>query len=204
LEPLLKAGERASAGILKKTGVATMAKKKPYSLKLSGPEGPGVEKFETLAQAGVYLAERYQGAEYLKGDSVMGTDYVNYTLVGFKLSDVGKFSFEDGWKEFGFYDWCGGSIVDLGKGDFHVVECSDCGEHGVNESVIKVFDSIDKAIAFASAKAEATEYDWYKIHNAGVPMGYIDSDSFEFHLSPPPTVVSVDRFEPQVDDDVPF
>jgi hypothetical protein len=177
LEPLLKAGERASAGILKKTGVATMAKKKPYSLKLSGPEGPGVEKFETLAQAGVYLAERYQGAGYLQGDSVMGTDYVNYTLVGFKLSDVGKFWFDEGWKEFGFFDWCGGSIVDLGKGEFHVVQLHECGEFPVSSNVIKACVTLEQAIEFGQAMTASAELEWYEIHKGGVVIGYIDSDS---------------------------
>ena len=66
--------------------------------------GPAhTEKFATLKEASNYIKERWQGADYVDGYDGFHTDYCTYELVGFTLTDIGRFYFiDDDVREFKF------------------------------------------------------------------------------------------------------
>jgi hypothetical protein len=68
-------------------------------------EGRGkgtTQSFATLAEASVYIQDRWQGVEYKDGPNGFHTDYSEYTLSGFTFSDIGKTNWEGGYPEFQF------------------------------------------------------------------------------------------------------
>lgn len=70
--------------------------KKPYKIEARefGKGRPSVESFADLTAATQFIKDRWQGAEYVDGADQFHTDYCSYTLRGFVLADVGRFSFE--------------------------------------------------------------------------------------------------------------
>lgn len=65
---------------------------KPYVVK-GREEGRGrwsVERFATLAEASRYIQDRWQGFEYKDGPDGFHTDYCEYVVEGFVLSDIGS------------------------------------------------------------------------------------------------------------------
>jgi hypothetical protein len=142
-----------------------MAAKK-FKVKYEGIDGNSVSSFSSLAAAGKYLSERYQGAEYLSGMDVMGTDYAQYVLVGFTLGDVGKFEYCDGYRDFQFYDWAGGKLVEIKK--FTVVTQDD--SEYAEERVVASFD--DLAAAIAKAIELCSDYRQFGIKEGKKSLGY--------------------------------
>jgi len=123
-----------------------MATKK-FKIRYHGIDGNSTDSFSSLAKAGKFLAERYQGPEYLRGSHSMGTDYAQYELVGFSLSDVGKFDYSEGYIEFEFYDWAGGRLVEVKR--FAVVAWSEEEDRLPQKTVIASFGTREQAIAEA-------------------------------------------------------
>lgn len=142
-----------------------MAAKK-FKIKYQGIDGNSVSSFSSLADAGKYLFDRYQGADYLSGSSVMGTDYANYVLVGFSLSDVGCFEYVDGYRDFQFCDWAGGKLVQLKK--FSVVAQDD--SEYASEYVVASFDHILEAIA--KAVELSSDYRQFGVRDGSSCIGY--------------------------------
>jgi hypothetical protein len=63
---------------------------------------PSVNTFATLTDAAAFIKARWQGAEYCDGDANFHTDYCTYELRGFTLSQIGRFSFDEGDRLFTF------------------------------------------------------------------------------------------------------
>ena len=61
------------------------------------------ETFATLAEAATYVQDRWQGEEYMDGDSAFHTDYSRYYLEGFTLKDIGTLNCTGAWPEFVFH-----------------------------------------------------------------------------------------------------
>lgn len=139
---------------------------KKFKIKYSGVDGSSVESFSSLAEAGKYLSDRYQGADYLSGMDVMGTDYARYVLVGFRLSDVGKFEYCDGYRDFQFYDWAGGKLVEIKK--FTVVTQDD--SEYAEQCVVASFD--DLAAAIAKAVELCSDYRQFGVKEGKKSFGY--------------------------------
>lgn len=153
-------------GDLQEEGCIMAAKK--FKIKYMGIDGESTDSFSTLAEAGKFLSERYQGAEYLSGSSVMGTDYAKYTLVGFNLNDVGKFDYSEGYPEYQFYDWAGGNLVQIKK--FTVVRWSHNGEYPSSKLIIASFDELAHAIAESLELCD--DYDAIRVEEDGRNVGY--------------------------------
>ena len=157
-----------------------MAAKK-FKIKYMGIDGNSTDSFATLAEAGKFLSDRYQGADYLSGSSVMGTDYAKYVLVGFNLNDVGKFDYSEGYKEYQFYDWAGGKLVEIKK--FTVVQWSDNDEYPSSKLILASFDGLEQAIAKAIELCD--DYNSINVEEDGKDLGYavdkqwIDNVPFE-------------------------
>jgi hypothetical protein len=118
---------------------------KRFKIKYQGVDGNSTDSFSSLADAGKFLASRFQGCEYIKRENVMGTDYADYVLVGFQMQDVGKFSYHDGYRDFQFFDWAGGTLVEIKK---FTVFAQDDSEYA-DKRVLASFDTLDEAIAKA-------------------------------------------------------
>lgn len=78
--------------------------KSVYSVKCfqEGRGKPSVNRFATLNAASEYIQNRWQGAEYCHGTDNFNTDYSSYELSGFTLSDIGTFTYKDGYRHFVF------------------------------------------------------------------------------------------------------
>lgn len=63
---------------------------------------PSTKKFSTLEKAAEYIKEYWQGPDYIDGEHGFHTDYCNYELIGFKLSDIGRFHITDDYRDFTF------------------------------------------------------------------------------------------------------
>jgi hypothetical protein len=80
--------------------------KKKYRIegREEGRGKPFITRFDTLEQAYRYIADRWQGSEYIDGPAAFHTDYSTYELFGFELSDLGK----RGWNaeyQYPTWDW---------------------------------------------------------------------------------------------------
>ena len=96
----------------------------------------------------------------------MGTDYANYVLVGFSLSDVGRFDYCDGYRDFEFYDWAGGRAVQIKR--FSVV-AQDDGEYATERTVAS-FSHILEAIAMAVELS--SDYRQFGVRDGSSCIGY--------------------------------
>jgi hypothetical protein len=139
---------------------------KKFKINYRGVDGKSVKSFSTLEEAGKYLADRYQGADYLLGSNVMGTDYAQYELTGFSLSDVGQFDFSQGYKDFEFYDWAGGTLRHIRR--FTVVQRGDC--VGDGQVVVASYDTLEEAIT--EAIKLCSEDLQFNIEDNGTDIGY--------------------------------
>ena len=85
--------------------------KNPYQINCreEGRGKPSVNKFATLPEAQTYIKDRWQGADYMDGDSGFHTDASTYELIGFTLKDVGTVSWlGEGagiWRDYKFTDF---------------------------------------------------------------------------------------------------
>ena len=52
------------------------------------------KRFKSIAEAAKYIQDRWQGADYMDGDTAFHTDYCTYTCHGFTLLDLGKRTFK--------------------------------------------------------------------------------------------------------------
>lgn len=87
IESLGYYGKEIKTGDVEKilTGVAHSFDK-PYAVTYSGVDGSCTESFDDLEVAGEYVKDRYQ---YWKGEDGFGSDYANYSLHGFTMSEIG-------------------------------------------------------------------------------------------------------------------
>ena len=148
-----------------------MASKK-FAVKCDAIDGKSTDKFASLAEAGKFLKSHFQGAEYCM-DGAVGTDFAKFIPIGFKLSDVGKWSYDEGYPEFEFYDWAGGKLKEIKA--FQVVSHSD---HEFNSGSVMVdsFDKLDEAIAFALKDGCDLE-----IQSEGKPVGHVSKGEYKSH-----------------------
>jgi hypothetical protein len=79
---------------------------KKYAVKVRA-EGRGrasTFRFGSLHDAAYYIKSHWQGADYVDGNDGFHTDYSTFDLIGFNLTDVGRFTItEDGCREFSFH-----------------------------------------------------------------------------------------------------
>ncbi len=143
-----------------------------FKIMYDGVDGTDVMEFDTLAEAGKYLAARYQGADYCSGGH-LGTDYAKYFPVGFDLSDVGKWVWDGNCMEFYFFDWAGGTKPV--PGDYDLFAYADCDGHE-DEVLIASVGSLKEAIELAS--------NYYHVHGdigvkcKGKKVGWFDSEGW--------------------------
>lgn len=92
------------------------------------------EMFATLAEAAKYIKDRWQGADYSDGAAAFHTDYCTYELRGFTLADIGRFTYEDGCREFTFNTETWPPLPRASEYDAatHRAECADMSNRGTD------------------------------------------------------------------------
>ena len=64
---------------------------------------PSIERFKTLEAAKDYIKDRWEGPDYIDGPASFHNDFCRFTLEGFTLQDIGKFTIEEeGFRNFKF------------------------------------------------------------------------------------------------------
>ena len=79
-----------------------------YAITFRGIDGTSTDRFKTLKDAAKYLRDRYLGSDFVRGDDCLGSEYGYYTLEGFTLKDVGRFSYDEGFRDFEWFVEYGG------------------------------------------------------------------------------------------------
>ena len=67
-----------------------------FRVRYDASDGHDSQDFNTLAEVQQFVKARWQGVEYMDGNSGFHTDYASYTLQGCTLNDLGQRS-GDGW-----------------------------------------------------------------------------------------------------------
>lgn len=140
-----------------------------FAVKSESIDGSDVKKFDTLAEAGKYLKEHF---EYLSSGCI-ANDFGYFTPVGFELKDVGKYVYDDdGYPNFEFYKWAGGTLVET-EGKFVVVleaDFDECSQSLVHDAKDTEADAIASALEVA---ATLSSCECATVKFGGVLVGYV-------------------------------
>jgi hypothetical protein len=89
-----------------------MTKRKPYIVRVQefGRGPTTIHRFANLYDAQQFIADRWEGPDYIDGPPAFHTDYCTYRCSGFELADLGKRRWvsdvylPDG-KGYGWFEW---------------------------------------------------------------------------------------------------